>query len=60
MKAVGKVVKIEEYAEANKFAEDFNLTVGKKYKVLEFDGDCIKVKNDLGIEEWYSLDYFEK
>ena len=55
---VKKDVKIEEYAEANEFAQEFNLTAGKKYKVLEFNGDCIKVENDLGNEEWYSLDYF--
>lgn len=58
MKVVGKIIAIEEYAEANKTAEDFNLTVGKKYKVLGFDGAYIKIKNDLGNEEWYSLEYF--
>ena len=59
MKVIGKIIKIEEFEEANKFAEEFNLTAGKKYKVFEFAGDCIKVKNDLGVEEWYSLDYFK-
>jgi hypothetical protein len=51
-------ITLEEYEEANEHAEDFNLTAGKEYKVLGFDGDCIKVKNDLGIEDWYSIDYF--
>ena len=55
-----EVIELQEYEEANEHAEDFNLTAGQKYKVLGFDRDCIKVKNDLGNEEWYSLDYFTR
>lgn len=53
-----EIITVEEYEEATEHASEFNLTAGKKYKVLGFDGDCIKVKNDLGNEEWYSTDYF--
>lgn len=43
---------------SNNRGEQFNLTDGKQYIVIGFDGDCIKIKNDIGKEEWYSLEYF--
>lgn len=51
------VVKIGQPVTANKHAEDFNLTEGRKYTVLGYDGDIL-VKNDLGYEEFYSKEYF--
>jgi len=45
-----ELVSIGEYIQATEGGEEFNLTPGRKYKLLGFDGDCIKVKNDLGIE----------
>lgn len=43
---------------ANNQAEDFDLTEGKKYTVLGYDGECIYIENDLGVEEGYSKEYF--
>lgn len=51
------VVKTGQPVTANKHAEDFNLTEGRKYTVLGYDGDIL-VKNDLGNEEFYSKEYF--
>lgn len=51
------VVKIGQPVTANERAEDFNLTEGRQYTVLGYDGDIL-VKNDLGKEEFYSKDYF--
>lgn len=49
---IGKIVT------SNNRGEQFNLTDGKQYVVIGFDGDCMKIKNDTGKEEWYSLEYF--
>ena len=43
---------------SNNRGEHFNLTDGEQYVVIGFDGDCIKIKNDIGKEELYSLEYF--
>ena len=43
---------------SNNRGEQFNLTDGKQYLVTGFDGDCIKIKNDIDKEEWYSIEYF--
>lgn len=57
IKDIVVVVKIGQPVTANKHAEDFNLTEGRKYTVLGYDGDIL-VKNDLGNEEFYSKEYF--
>lgn len=44
---------------ANERAEQFNLTKGRKYTVLRYDGDIL-IKNDLGNEEYYSKEYFDE
>ena len=44
---------------ANKRGEQFNLTEGRKYTVLGFDGDIL-IENDLGKKEFYSKEYFEE
>lgn len=36
----------------------FNLTEWKRYKLLGYDIGLVNVQNDVGIEEWYSTDYF--
>lgn len=51
-------VEIGKPVTSNNRGEQFNLTDGKQYLVTGFDGDCIKIKNDIGKEEWYSLEYF--
>lgn len=51
-------VEIGKPVTSNNRGEQFNLTDGKQYLVIAFDGDCIKIKNDIGKEEWYSLEYF--
>lgn len=48
-----------ETVTATEHARQFNLTPGKKYTVLGYNGD-IRVKNDLSIEDYYSLEYFEE
>ncbi len=48
-----------EYVTATTHAEEFHLTPGQQYKVLGYNGDIL-VKNDLGKEEYYSLEYFEE
>lgn len=55
-----ELVNIGDDIEANEQGEEFNLTSGKKYKLLGYDGECVKIKNDLGIEDYYSVDYFRK
>lgn len=45
---------------ANQFGEEFHLTDGKIYNVIENIGRrYYKVENDLGIEELYTAEYFE-
>ena len=58
----GKIahVAIGEIVTATQFAADFDLTEDKEYKVLDYDGDCILIKDDLGVENWYSLEYFKE
>lgn len=51
------VVEIGQPVTANERAEEFNLTEGRQYTVLGYDGDIL-VKNDLGNEEFYSKEYF--
>lgn len=53
-------ISIGKNVTANPYAEEFNLTSDKEYTVLGFAGDCIQVKNDLGVIEWYSFDYFRE
>lgn len=45
---------------ANKRGEQFNLTEGRKYIVLGYDGECILIENDLGKEDFYSKEYFDE
>lgn len=51
-------VHIGKTVTSNNRGEQFNLTDEKQYVVIGFDGDCIKIKNDVDKEEWYSLEYF--
>lgn len=51
------VIKVGHPVTANEQAEQFNLTNGRKYIVLGYDGDIL-VKNDLGNKEYYSKEYF--
>ena len=51
-------IEIGKPVTSNNRVEQFNLTDGKQYLVTGFDGDCIKIKNDIDKEEWYSLEYF--
>jgi len=37
----------------------FELTVGRNYTVIDVDGDCILIVNDLGESEWYSASAFD-
>lgn len=53
-------VTVGENVTATPHGEEFNLTADKEYKVLGFDGDCIQIENDLGVKDWYSLDYFRE
>lgn len=55
-----ELVNIGDIIVANAPGEEFNLTCGKEYELLEYDRDCIMVKNDLGNIEYYSVDYFNK
>ncbi len=54
------IIKIGLPVTSNKRGEQFNLTEGKKYTVLGYDGECIYIENDLGNEEPYSKEYFEE
>lgn len=51
-------IEIGKPVTSNNRGGQFNLTDGKQYLVTGFDGDCIKIKNDIDKEEWYSLEYF--
>ena len=55
-----ELVDIGDDIVANEHGEEFNLSPGSKYKLLGCDGDCVKVENDLGIENFYAVDYFRK
>lgn len=54
------MVTFGEPVTANAFAEAYNLTSDKEYIVKGYDGDCIMIQNDIGEDEWYSLDYFRE
>ena len=58
----GKIahIAIGELVTATQFAADFNLTREKEYEVLDYDGDCILIRDDLGVEGWYALEYFRE
>ena len=51
-------IEIGKPVTSNNRGEQFNLTDGKQYLVTGFDGHCIRIKNDIDKEEWYSLEYF--
>ena len=53
------VVRIGLPVTANGRGEQFNLTKGRKYTILGYDG-CILVENDLGNKEYYSKEYFDE
>lgn len=38
----------------------FTLTENKKYVVLNYEGDRVKIQNDLGEEDWYTIEYFQE
>lgn len=38
----------------------FALTENKKYVVLNYEGDCVKIQNDLDEEDWYTIEYFQE
>ena len=38
----------------------FDLTENKKYVVLNYEGDCVKIQNDLDEEDWYTIEYFQE
>lgn len=40
--------------------EEFALTENKKYTVLGYGADCVKIENDLGEEDWYAIEYFKE
>ena len=44
-------IEIGKPVTSNNRGEQFNLTDGKQYLVTGFDGDCIKIKNDIRSEE---------
>lgn len=50
--AVGNIVR------ATKFGEEFNLTEDREYEVLDYNCNMILVRNDLEIEDWYTVEYF--
>lgn len=52
-------IKIGQPVTANTHGEQFNLTCGKKYNVVGYNG-CVIIKNDIGDIEEYSLDYFDE
>ena len=52
------LVSIGDLIIANEAGSEFNLTKGKEYKLLDYNGDCILVKDDTGNKEWYTVDYF--
>ena len=51
-------IEIGKPVTSNNRVEQFNLTDGKQYLVTGFDGDCIKIKNDIDKEEWYFKGHF--
>lgn len=53
-------VKKGDMVKANEFAEEFGLTPGKEYEILEHYGLEYKVKNDAGVEDIYSYEYFTR
>lgn len=38
----------------------FHLTPGKSYTVLDVAGPYVKVENETGVPDFYSLEYFEE
>ena len=42
------LVSIGDLIIANEFGSEFNLTKDKEYKLLDYNGDCILVKDDTG------------
>lgn len=55
-----ELVSIGDMISANMHGAEYNLTEGRKYRLLAYDGDCIQIENDLGEKDWYSVDYFNK
>ena len=53
-------IKKGDFVKANEFGKEFNLTVGKEYEILEHYGREYKIKNDLGVEDIYTYEYFTR
>lgn len=50
--SIGSIIK------ATKQSEDYGFTEDKDYKVLDYNCNTILVRNDLEIEDWYTVEYF--
>lgn len=51
---------VEQFDLVVSLIDDFDLTYGKVYSVRSVDIGMISVKNDKGLVDLYSIDFFDK
>ena len=54
------LVSIGDMIVANEYGAQFNVTENKEYRLLAYSGNCVKIIDDTGKEDWYSVDYFHR
>ena len=52
------LVSIGDMIVANEEGAQFDVTENKEYRLLAYCGNCVKIVDDSGKEEWYSVDWF--
>ena len=52
------LVSIGDMIVANEDGAQFDVTQNKEYRLLAYFGGCVKIIDDTGKEDWYSVDYF--
>ncbi|EXG87708.1 hypothetical protein K413DRAFT_4605 [Clostridium sp. ASBs410] len=49
---------VDNTVKATRFGEEFGLTEGMEYKILDYCSNMILVRNNSEDEEWYTIEYF--
>ena len=52
------LVSIGDMIVTNEEGAQFDVTENKEYRLLAYCGNLVKIIDDTGKEEWYSVDYF--
>jgi hypothetical protein len=57
---LSEIQKVKEEDKVRSITNDFDLTIGKEYEVLEVNSQSlITIKNDIGEIDMYTIEYFK-